>query len=473
VLDAILWEIAQGNVKATNALTLEDFGEQWLSRMSIRSAKTRRMLWRRHVLGTPLASMALVDIRRRHLRYFVETLSRKHKMIQAKGSARPVVESQQRLSPGTVNQVCSLVRTLFNVAVADEVLAVSPCSGTGFKIPGVASQGEDPWTWLSLEEIAQLLECPRLPMWARLRYATAIYTGLRQGELWGLRWRDLLLDGEKPRCVVRRSYCGPTKANKVHHLPLLPPAIEILKRVYREAHERSPDDLVFPTRRGGMAAEGYDAGWGDRFRAIAGIRREVRFHDFRHTCASHLLMGSWGRAWSLAEVRDYIGHSSIKTTERYAHIARGHLDQLAQATCGPSARIAHELSTHRMDLHALSSVSDEANDAISASKRKDAGLEEIRALPSMETHGAAPTWTMHGPSAEAQNAARELLLRTAAGEEVPDELVDRLAELVLKAPAARLALEVLRSGEHKLDRAIELAELVLRNVMRESVARSV
>lgn len=47
----------------------------------------------------------------------------------------------------------------------------------------------------------------------------------------------------------------------------------------------------------------------------------MRFHDFRHTFASHLVMGTWGRAWRVEEVQVLLGHTSITTTQRYAHLA--------------------------------------------------------------------------------------------------------------------------------------------------------
>ncbi|MBT8453680.1 MAG: tyrosine-type recombinase/integrase [Deltaproteobacteria bacterium] len=49
--------------------------------------------------------------------------------------------------------------------------------------------------------------------------------------------------------------------------------------------------------------------------------RSVRFHDLRHTCASHLIMGTWGRAWRLEEVQVVLGHASRTTIERYARLA--------------------------------------------------------------------------------------------------------------------------------------------------------
>ena len=169
---------------------------------------------------------------------------------------------------------------------------------------------------LSAAEIDQLLACPDISEKARSIFEVAIFTGLRQGELWGLRWGDVSIDTERPECVARHSYDGPTKAGKVRRFPLLPRAAQVLRRVRERSLDTSPQDLVFPSPRGGMHSEGYDAGWSTHSRDKAGIRHDVKFHSFRHTCASHLLQGTWGRAWSITEVRDYLGHSSVSVTER-------------------------------------------------------------------------------------------------------------------------------------------------------------
>jgi len=65
----------------------------------------------------------------------------------------------------------------------------------------------------------------------------------------------------------------------------------------------------------------------------AGVRRRVRWHDLRHSCATSLLEGTWGRAWSTQEVQQLLGHSSVLTTERYIH-ARGRLVFRAAAEAG-------------------------------------------------------------------------------------------------------------------------------------------
>ena len=58
----------------------------------------------------------------------------------------------------------------------------------------------------------------------------------------------------------------------------------------------------------------------------------MRFHDLRHTCASHLLMGTWGRAWKIEEVCAFLGHSDITVTQRYAHLSPDHLNRAAAET---------------------------------------------------------------------------------------------------------------------------------------------
>lgn len=74
--------------------------------------------------------------------------------------------------------------------------------------------------------------------------------------------------------------------------------------------------------------------------------RPVRWHDLRHTCASSLVAGWWGRRWSLEEVRKVLGHSSITVTERYAHLADSALADAARATVAApqmSPRISPQL----------------------------------------------------------------------------------------------------------------------------------
>ena len=211
----------------------------------------------------------------------------------------------------------------------------------------MAEEAVDGWTFLSAAEIAQLLDSAELPLPVRLRFGTAIFTGLRQSELWALRWDDIDdLEGAAPMLAVRRSTRGGApKSGRARIAPLLPPAVEMLVRWRRLCD--STDGLVFPAPDG-MYRPNYDSGWSDRrmrrggelvvepgWKTRAGIERHVRFHDLRHTTASHLVMGTWGRAWRLEEVQRFMGHTSIGVTQRYAHLSPEHMRAAAAETTGP------------------------------------------------------------------------------------------------------------------------------------------
>src|SRR4051794_12857192 len=108
--------------------------------------------------------------------------------------------------------------------------------------------------------------------------------------------------------------------------------------------------LVFPSPKGGLYAKGHafgsEGGYyrtadgaskrSDGIAGRAALGRHVRFHDLRHTCAANLISGSWGRGWRLEEVREFLGHTEIKTTQLYAHLAPDALHATARVT----ARVA-------------------------------------------------------------------------------------------------------------------------------------
>jgi hypothetical protein len=64
---------------------------------------------------------------------------------------------------------------------------------------------------------------------------------------------------------------------------------------------------------------------------LCGIERNVRWHDMRHTCASSLIQGLWGGAPQRLEVvGKMLNHSTIASTQRYAHLGTNPLRELAK-----------------------------------------------------------------------------------------------------------------------------------------------
>ena len=95
---------------------------------------------------------------------------------------------------------------------------------------------------------AALLNLPDLPAKQRTAFTVAIYTGMRAGEIWGLRWEDV--DFEEREILVRYSFDGPTKGGKVRRIPMLPPVFEELARLeaQRRCHEGGRPRLSCPRR---------------------------------------------------------------------------------------------------------------------------------------------------------------------------------------------------------------------------------
>ena len=144
---------------------------------------------------------------------------------------------------------------------------------------------------------------------------------------------------------------GPRRAFVEAHLDMMPAST--VATLGRQVGLKLTTDDVHKIRsyvRRGMAeralkhryTKGYDWGWSDTkerhmtrlgwWRRM-GIRKQIRFHDLRDTCASHLLSGSWGPKWSLNEVAAHLSHSSTSVTEkRYAHLVRDAKLNNARAT---------------------------------------------------------------------------------------------------------------------------------------------
>jgi integrase len=231
---------------------------------------------------------------------------------------------KKKLARQTVMNTLNLIRGICRSAVDEELLRVSPVDGV---IVPRQKRTEDSWTFLSPEEQARAVATIEGPEAEIVQFSIA--TGLRAGELCCLRVADLSEDG----IIVRYGSPPdlPTKAGKVRRIPLLPMAREALERW--DVKLRAKDGIVFPTLAKGVFRDpAHVVKWDVWAPVSEAIGRNVRWHDLRHTCAASLLRGWWGRRWSLEEVCAMLGHASITTTERYAHLADDLLGEAAAAT---------------------------------------------------------------------------------------------------------------------------------------------
>jgi integrase len=261
----------------------------------------------------------------------------------------PVKRSGEPRSQSTIRNACSKLRALFAHALDAGEIRTDPAAS--LKVPRAARSAtervEEETLYLTEQEIARVLALP-LRIDQRTAFVVGVFAGLRAGELAGLRWEDVRVgDDEQPEVIVRRSRRGATKGNRVERVPLLPPAVDALRRLRAESGAKAVSrSLVLPGRRGGTHCVGYDWGWSNGacfvgMREAAGIRKAITWHAAtRHTCATHLLLGTWApahlpRALRIEEVSRWLRHRSIGVTQRYAHLSADGLAAITRPVSVP------------------------------------------------------------------------------------------------------------------------------------------
>ena len=332
------------NDTGQGANILRRYGAAWLDKREtaghVRGIHKERSFWRAHIETAPFIDWPMRRIKPVHIQKWLADLFEKQAVstISTKNGVvhRPL---ERTLSRQTVAHCRRVLLQCFAQARIEGKVSMNPVEGVPVPKVDRVIEDEDTWSFLTVAEIEKLFATlPTLRL--RAFFAAAIYAGLRDGELLGLRWQDVVIDGDSPHVKVRRSYDGPTKTKgSRREVPLLPAAREAIRAWRREGGVVKASGLVWPSDHGGCYDSGYDAGWSDHrqrygeeiriregWRTKAGIRSHIRLHDLRHTCASHLIMGTWTpQPLNVVQVRQWLGHASISTTMRYAHLAPGNL----------------------------------------------------------------------------------------------------------------------------------------------------
>jgi integrase len=167
--------------------------------------------------------------------------------------------------------------------------------------------------FLTLDEIHKLLMCcPPPPHPLRAIIITALTTGMRRGEILGLKWDYIKLDN---RLIILPM----TKNNTVRVVP-------INETLYNTLAEM-PDKIGYVFRNGQSMVNARKS-----FQAAckrAGIT-DFRFHDLRHTYASHLTM----RGVHVRALQELLGHKTLTMTQRYSHLASEQLQKAVKLLDG-------------------------------------------------------------------------------------------------------------------------------------------
>jgi len=223
----------------------------------------------------------------------------------------------KQVAPATVNRELACLKHMFNKAIAWNLTPTNPVKGVR-----LLRENNVRARCLDRQEIARLLD--ELPEYLQPLVQCALYTGMRKGELLNLKWQDV--DLESDTITVRTS-----KNDQGRFIPIAPELHEVLSGMMGR------EDFVF-SGPGRDRIRSFKAGF-DKALKRAGIE-DFRFHDLRHTFASHLVRNGV----DLLTVKELMGHKTLAMTLRYAHLSP---DQKRSAVRTLGFSTGHILDTKR------------------------------------------------------------------------------------------------------------------------------
>ena len=215
------------------------------------------------------------------------------------------MKSKKDYAPATIKHVIVLIRRVYNWAIEMDLHeGVNPAAK--IRLPKLNNEITE---CLTKDEISRLLKT--CDSWVNQRAALlvklALYTGLRRGELFNLKWENVDL---KNGWI----YLSDTKGGKDSYLPISDEALKILVQAINHLpYHDCP--YVFPNKHGDKRTT-ISKIW-TRIKKRAKISHEFRFHGLRHTYASYLASSGKVSQYTLQKL---LTHKTPQMTQRYAHL---------------------------------------------------------------------------------------------------------------------------------------------------------
>ena len=268
---------------------------------------------RPHVGSIPLSKLTSLD------------LQKLYKMLLAEGRIDRIEAKNQPkgLSAKTVRNINQIISSALNLAKEQKLIYSNPAEACA--LPKVEHRE---MKTLPVEQLTSFLrEAKETGVYEM--YYIELATGLRRGELLGLKWQDI--DWKSGIIKVRRQVArvdgqiveAPLKTkNSYRAVTISQQAIEVLK----QQKEKTNDEYVFPSPNGGPISPDSVNNMLKRVLARAGIPK-VRFHDLRHTFATIALQNGV----DIKTVSGMLGHFSAGfTLDTYAHVTTAAQKEAAQ-----------------------------------------------------------------------------------------------------------------------------------------------
>jgi site-specific recombinase XerD len=229
----------------------------------------------------------------------------------------PQRQTTRPYARSTIGRKLSMVRSFLRFCEDNGLIGASPGAGVSSpKMPRRLPQVLTP------EQVVRLLEgisgTKPLELRDRALFELVYSSGLRCQEALDLKLRDVSFD----TCEIRAL----GKGRKVRMVPAGAVALSALKLYLEEGRARlaggcTEEDHVFLSRTGRPLSSSDVQRRLGRYLAHAGAPMGTSPHTLRHSFATHLLEGGA----DLRSIQEMLGHSSLRTTQVYAHVSAAHL----------------------------------------------------------------------------------------------------------------------------------------------------
>ena len=262
-------------------------------------------------------------------------LQKLYKKLLGNGRVERIESKKQPkgLSAKTVRNINQIISSALNLAIEQKLILTNPTDACA--LPKLEHRE---MKTLPAEQLTSFLREAKESSVFEMYYIE-LATGLRRGELLGLKWNDIDLEHGSLR--VQRQIAridgeiveAPLKTKNAYRtLPLSADAIDVLKAQKKKC---GPSQYVFPSPTGGPISPDSVLHMLHRVLKRAGLPK-VRFHDLRHTFATLALQNGV----DIKTVSGMLGHFSAGfTLDTYAHVTTAAQKEAAN-TMGGVLRVA-------------------------------------------------------------------------------------------------------------------------------------
>lgn len=179
---------------AVRGSTVARHAAAWLHNRTARNKHNDSDVMSTHVLSRRwFATMRMDAVRGVHIRQLVDELK-----VATKKDHRGK-DTGERISAKYVANIFGLVRTMFRDALSRELIDRDPCQLPRNTLARRSGKGRKPYP---LKDLQSILTCVEVPLPARMFAGLAFFTGMREGEVCGRRWRDWDRSSEPLGCLA-------------------------------------------------------------------------------------------------------------------------------------------------------------------------------------------------------------------------------------------------------------------------------